>query len=102
MERGKNMLPFLTARDFDDGSQMHFEFKQTCSVCGNGLRTEDHIRTYEEWSKNRIKQIMQDAYVKGDFVYFRGKIGETTNFLVRAKNYYQQRDKKGMLSDTQN
>jgi hypothetical protein len=45
---------------------------------------------------------MQDAYVKGDFVYFRGKIGETTNFLVRAKNYYQQRDKKGMLSDTQN
>jgi hypothetical protein len=48
MERGKNMLPFLTARDFDDGSQMHFEFKQTCSVCGNGLRTEDHIRTYEE------------------------------------------------------
>ena len=92
------MPPFFTTRDLADGSlecklhsNAHAVYALTVSVpekVYNRLKTDEKL--------GRL-QIVKKAFSADECVHLRGKIGETTRFPGRVKDYYSRSSGKGML-----
>ncbi|CAF1390568.1 unnamed protein product [Rotaria sordida] len=90
-ERGENMPDFLTVRDINDSclectldSNKHAVYVLTITLPKTIYNNMKNHPKFRKW------KIMKKAHVDGEFVYLKGKIGETTNFYNRSKSYYKK------------